>query len=222
MFDLDNTLYPPDSDLWPQIDARITGFLMDFLGLDGLAARALQKHYYKTHGTTLKGLMTERRLDPAEFLAVVHDIDRSNLAAAPALDHSIRALPGKKYIFTNGSTGHAEATARQLGILDNFSGIFDIAAAGYVPKPLPEAYQLFFTRFGIVPGRAAMFEDLVKNLAVPHAAGMTTVLVAAKASVEDNRDAWEKQQTADPTVDFVTDDLAGFLAANNPSRGQVI
>ena len=217
VFDLDNTLYSPDSDLWPQIDARITEFLMEFHGLDGMAARALQKHYYKTYGTTLKGLMVEHQVDAIEFMRFVHDIDRSRLAPAPALDAAIKALPGRKLILTNGSVAHAEATAAQLGILENFSGIFDIAAAGFVPKPLPEAYDLFFQKFGVVPQRAAMFEDLVKNLAVPHARGMTTVLIVPKASAGDQRDDWEKRQDTGSHVDWVTDELAGFLRQKNPA-----
>jgi putative hydrolase of the HAD superfamily len=56
-----------------------------------------------------------------------------------------------------------------------------------------------------------MFEDLVKNLQAPHAAGMRTVLIAAKNGVNDLRDEWERRQTAPPFVDFVTDDLPQFL-----------
>ncbi len=43
VFDLDNTLYPADSDLWPRIDARITLFLAELFGLDAMSSRALQK-----------------------------------------------------------------------------------------------------------------------------------------------------------------------------------
>ena len=59
VFDLDNTLYPADSDLWPKIDMRITLFMCELFGLDAMSARALQKYYYKQHGTTLNGLMEE-------------------------------------------------------------------------------------------------------------------------------------------------------------------
>jgi putative hydrolase of the HAD superfamily len=56
-----------------------------------------------------------------------------------------------------------------------------------------------------------MFEDLVKNLKVPHAAGMKTVLITAKSGMTDLRDEWERRQETPPFVDYVTDDLAGFL-----------
>jgi putative hydrolase of the HAD superfamily len=57
IFDLDNTLYPPESALWPQVDHRITLYLSNMFGIDGMSARALQKYYYQKYGTTLKGLM---------------------------------------------------------------------------------------------------------------------------------------------------------------------
>src|ERR1700753_398813 len=57
VFDLDNTLYPADSGIWPRIDERITLFLVELFGIDGQSARALHKHYYSRHGTTLAGLV---------------------------------------------------------------------------------------------------------------------------------------------------------------------
>jgi putative hydrolase of the HAD superfamily len=211
VFDLDNTLYPPDSALWPQIDERITAYIMELYGLDGLSARALQKHFYHHHGTTLKALLDQGHADPDHFMDFVHDIDRSSLIINHSLSAELDRLPGRKLILTNGSEKHAEETARALGILEHFEGIFDIKAAGYVPKPEPVAYEIFFKRHNVTPSRAAMFEDLVKNLKVPHAAGMKTVLITAKSGMTDLRDEWERRQDAPAFVDYVTDDLAGFL-----------
>ncbi len=213
VFDLDNTLYPPDSALWPQIDARITSYIMELYGLDGLGARALQKHFYHRHGTTLRALLDQGHADPDHFMDFVHDIDRSSLIIDHSLDAALAGLPGRKLILTNGSQKHAEETARALGILGRFEGIFDIKAAGYVPKPEPSAYRMFFDRHGVDPARAAMFEDLVKNLKAPHEAGMKTVLITAKDGVNDLRDEWEQRQETPPFVDYVTDDLSRFLSS---------
>ena len=216
VFDLDNTLYPPDSALWPQIDERITAYLMNLYGLDGLAARALQKHFYHRHGTTLRALLDQGDADPEHFMAFVHDIDRSSLSPDLPLSEALARLPGRKLILTNGSCKHAQDTAQALGILQHFEDIFDIKAAGYVPKPDPAAYRLFFDKHGVDPDRAAMFEDLVKNLKAPHEAGMKTVLIVAKTGVNDLRDDWERRQETPSFVDYVTDDLAAFLAALRP------
>ena len=72
VFDLDNTLYPSDARVWPQVDERITLYVMRLYGLDGMSARALQKHFYHRYGTTLKALMVEAGVDPHEFLSLIH------------------------------------------------------------------------------------------------------------------------------------------------------
>jgi len=216
VFDLDNTLYPADSGIWPKIDERITLFLAELFGMDGQSARALHKHYYSRHGTTLSGLV-EEHLDLTErFLEFVHDIDRSGLKPDPALAHEIGRLPGRKLIFTNGSRNHAILTAKQLGLEGLFEDAFDIVAAGLTPKPAEGAYDVFFERYGIDTRAAAMFEDVTRNLAVPKAKGMTTTLVAAKAGRLDHREAHDQAISDAPEVaDFVTDDLSEFLARLN-------
>jgi putative hydrolase of the HAD superfamily len=212
VFDLDNTLYPHDARVWPQVDARITLFLSDLMGIDGLSARALQKYYYFRYGTTLKGLMLEQGIDPHVFLDFVHRIDVSDLDPALDLRAAIDALPGRKLIMTNGSRGHAENVAGKLGLLDLFDDIFDIVAADLVPKPEQPAYDRFLARHGVDPTRAAMFEDIERNLGVPHALGMTTVLVLPR-SPDPFREPHEQLAVEEPYVDHVIDDLAAFLRA---------
>ena len=211
VFDLDNTLYPAGSTIWPAIDHRITLYLATLLGIDGLSARALQKHYYRRYGTTLRGLMEEHAIEAAAFLDFVHDIDRTMLAADPALERALIALPGRKLILTNGSRDHALKTVAQLGIGAAFEAVFDIVAADLVPKPDPAVYDRFLERHRVDPERAAMFVDLARNLEVPHALGMRTVLITPPWRGGDHREAWEGLGTTEPYVDFVTDDLAAFL-----------
>lgn len=211
MFDLDNTLYPQTADLWPKIDARITLFMMRLFGLDAISLRALQKHYYRRYGTTLRGLMEEHGVDAAAYLSYVHDIDRSSLTHNHSLAQAIAALPGRKLILTNGSRDHAIATARQLGIDHLFEDVFDIIASEFVAKPEEGAYTRFFERMAVDPKRAALFEDLPRNLVVPHIKGMTTVLLLPAHGEGLEREHWEIARGDEPHVDFVTDDLVGFL-----------
>ena len=159
VFDLDNTLYPADCDLWPKIDQRITLYLSYLFGLDGMSSRALQKYYYRRYGTTLRGLMVEYGIGPEEFLDFTHDIDRSSLLPNPALATAITTLPGRKLILTNGSREHALLTAGALGLEAMFEDIFDIADADFVPKPAAATYERFFERHAVDPARAVMFED---------------------------------------------------------------
>jgi putative hydrolase of the HAD superfamily len=218
VFDLDNTLYPSDSDLWPKIDQRITLFLAHLFGLDGMSSRALQKYYYQRYGTTLRGLMEEHAIGPEDFLDFTHDIDRSSLLPNLALATAITALPGRKLILTNGSREHAMRTAEALGLEKMFEDIFDIAAADFVPKPAAATYERFFERHVVDPARAVMFEDLARNLIIPHERGMTTVLVVPKPGQMDHRDAFEiASEVVPPHIDFVTNDLARFLMALFPN-----
>ena len=216
VFDLDNTLYPPDSGIWPRIDERITLFLVELFGIDGQSARALHKHYYSRHGTTLRGLVEEHVDQVEHFLEFVHDIDRSGLEPDPVLAREVGRLPGRKLIFTNGSRSHAILTARQLGLDGLFEDAFDIVAAGLTPKPAEGAYDVFFERCGVDPLAAAMFEDVTRNLAVPKARGMTTTLVTTKAGRLDQREAHDQSiSDAANVADFVTNDLSEFLARLN-------
>lgn len=212
IFDLDNTLYPPSSRLFELIDQRMAHFIAHRFDMDGLSARALQKHYYRKHGTTLRGLMQVDGVDPHEFMDFVHDIDHGRLTPNPKLAEAIDRLPGKRFILTNGSVRHAENVARSLDILDLFHGVFDIAAAAFVPKPARVVYERFLAHFGVEPMRAAMFEDLAHNLVEPHALGMTTVLVVPRDGDVDERLTHADDAVQGPHVDHVTDDLAGFLA----------
>jgi putative hydrolase of the HAD superfamily len=213
VFDLDNTLYPRECNLFAQIDILISNYMVSVTQLPFDEARALQKTYYRDYGTTLNGLMQQHEVDPDHFLNTVHAIDYSPVALHEELVAAIRDLPGRKFILTNGDVGHARSVLRRLGPADDlFEDIFDIRAMKYTPKPLPEAYESFFAKHGIDARRAAMFDDLEKNLLVPHETGMVTVqIVAAEDFEHDQVESWELGRTTGPHVHHVTDDLAAFL-----------
>ncbi|GHA32441.1 pyrimidine 5'-nucleotidase [Devosia pacifica] len=212
VFDLDNTLYPRTCNLFAQIDTNMTNYVMELTKLDFEAARDLQKQLYRDHGTTLNGLMTQHKVDPDHFLDTVHAIDYSPVDAHPELVEAIAALPGRKFIFTNGDTGHARQVLRRLGADHLFEHVFDIRAMTYVPKPHRQAYDGFLARHGIDPTAAVMFDDLEKNLKVPHEIGMVTVQVTAGSDfVHEQVDAWELDRTRQEHVHHITEDLAHFL-----------
>lgn len=211
VFDLDNTLYPHHVNLFSQIDKNMTAFVAALLSMEPAEAKLLQKQYYRDHGTTLQGLMIHHGIDPNDFLQKAHAIDYSVVPANPALGEAIRALPGRKFIFTNGSVPHAEMTARALGILDHFDDIFDIVAADYVPKPAGDTYDKFMNLHRVDTKHAAMFEDLPRNLVVPKALGMKTILLVPQNFEYEFAEAWEKSSEDDEQIDYVTEDLTGFL-----------
>ena len=211
VFDLDNTLYPHHVNLWQQVDERIRDYIAGFLKVTHEEAFRLQKDYYKRYGTSMRGLMTEHGMAPDDFLDFVHQVDHSPLEPNPALGTAIERLSGRKLILTNGTRRHADAVLERLGLGTHFEDVFDIVAAELEPKPSALTYDRFLAAHGVDAGKAAMFEDLARNLSVPHALGMTTVLVVPENTREVFREAWELEGRDDPHVDHVTDNLVGFL-----------
>jgi putative hydrolase of the HAD superfamily len=213
VFDLDNTLYPADCNLFAQIDRRMGEFIAGSLGIPLEEAQSLRETYYYEHGTTLAGLVRLHGVSPDAFLDYVHDIDLDAVLPSPALAAALQTLPGRKFIFTNGSRNHAEAVVEQLGITGQFDGICDIHALDYIfPKPMREAYERFASAHHIVPHRAAMFDDLPHNLETAHALGMTTVLVQGLTDHPEHQ-AMAGWTELPAHIHHRTDALAPFLAA---------
>lgn len=204
IFDLDNTLYPADCGLFAQIDCKMKAFICDLLGVGEDEAHRLQKEYFHHYGTTLRGLMQHHEVDPAGYLDYVHAVDFSPVLANPDLDAVLEKLWGRKFIFTNGPATHVAEVLSRLGVARHFDDVFDIVDADFLPKPEPEVYRRLFDRHGIEPARAAMIDDLPKNLAPAAAFGMATVWLRTPEGSVD-ADLWEAH------IHHVADDLVGWL-----------
>lgn len=203
IFDLDNTLYPAASDLFGLIDKRMTAYVARLTGLPHDEAYALQKSYFRQHGTTLSGLMAEHGVDPHEFLEDVHAIEMDVLREDRRLVDAIARLPGRKLIFTNGDTPYAERVLARVGLSRTFEAIHDIHAMAYQPKPHPRAYQSMVEAFGVDPARALFADDLARNLAPAKVLGITTLWI-------DNGSEQVGEDKADG-IDYRTADLGLWL-----------
>ena len=175
IFDLDNSLYSPSSNLFELIDIRMGMYIQRLLGCDAVEARRVQKGHFLEHGTTLAGLMRDHGVDPHDFLDFVHDIDLARLTADPALVAALDGLPGRKFVFTNGDEKYARRVLDKLGLANAFDGMHDIHAMAYVPKPNPTGYAAMCERLGIDPERALFVDDMARNLVPAKALGMVTV-----------------------------------------------
>lgn len=211
IFDLDNTLYPADCNLFAQVDRKMAEFIEDYLGVPMPYAKHLQKSYYRKFGTTLAGLMHVHNMEPTKFLEYVHDIDLTDVPEHPELADAIDALPGRKLIFTAGSRKHAENVAGKLGVLHLFEDIMDIVDTGFVPKEQAAAYDKFLAKHDVAPTSAAMFEDMPHNLVAAHMLGMTTTLV--HSSYFDHPIQLKIREWTEPPehVHHMTENLCGFL-----------
>lgn len=207
IFDLDNTLYSPEMRLFDQIERRMTAYVMRVLGVDRDRASLLREQYWRSHGTTLSGLMAEHGIDPMPYLDEVHDIDLSHLAPDPRLAALIAALPGRRIVHTNGDAAYARRVLAQRG-LDLFDEIHGIDTTGFHPKPDPRAYAAVRAQSGFDPARAAMFEDDPRNLVIPHQLGMATILVGPWPEAPDPHHPGAQLPAH---VHHQTADLAAFL-----------
>jgi len=204
LFDLDNTLYSATSRLFDQIDVRIGEFISQLFDVDTTEARKIQKSYFREHGTTLRGLMDEHDMAPEKFLEYVHDIDFSPLEPREGLNEALTALPGRKLIFTNADVPYSRKILDRLGVAHHFEHVYDIAAANYVPKPFPAAYDVLIERHEVNPKSSIFFEDIARNLVPAAALGMTTVWVRG----DEN---WELPGNEEAKPDYVTTNLVAWL-----------
>lgn len=209
IFDLDNTLYPPEMRLFTQIEARMTAYVQRLLGVEAAEADRLRAHYWREHGTTLAGLMAHHGIEPEAYLADVHEIDFSELTPEPALAAAIRALPGAKIVHTNADATYAARVLAGRG-LDVFDAIHGIGEVGYHPKPDPRSFAAVLAAHGLDPARCAMFEDDPRNLEVPFSLGMRTILVGSGRSGPDEL---AEDHSHGPHVLWQTRDLPPFVAA---------
>lgn len=207
VFDLDNTLYPPEAALFSQIEARMTAHVRRLLGVDAAEADRLRAHYWRDHGTTLAGLMAEHGVEPRAYLREVHDIDFSVLTPDPGLAAAIAALPGQKIIHTNADAAYAGRVLAHRG-LGVFDAVYGIEETGFYPKPDARAFAAVREAHGFDPARAAMFEDDPRNLEVPAALGMRTILVGRGRHGPDELAA---DFDHGAHVQHRTGDLAAFL-----------
>jgi putative hydrolase of the HAD superfamily len=207
IFDLDNTLYPPELELFAQIDQRMGAFIMEIAGCDTAEARMIQKRYFHDHGTTLAGMMRHHAVDPETFLHFVHDVDMGQLVPDAALTAALAALPGKRHIFTNADADYAARILDRRGITHLFDTIIDIRACGYLPKPEFAAYDSLVRLIpGFEPTRSLFVDDMSRNLRPAHALGIATVWL------DNGSEAGSRDHDA-AHVDHHIDDLTGWLQA---------
>ncbi|CAK0747115.1 putative hydrolase of the HAD superfamily [uncultured Gammaproteobacteria bacterium] len=182
-------------------------FIADRFELPYDEARRCQKRLFRTHGTTLRGLMVEYGVNPVSFLDYVHAINLSVLSPDARMAKALAALPGRKLVYTNASTAHARAVLDRIGLADQIELIHDITAADFLPKPDPRPYQALIQRHEIDPTRACMVEDMAANLIPAHTLGMATVWVRSASR-------WgQPDPDMLPYIDHTTDDLAGWLGS---------
>ncbi len=178
LFDLDNTLYPPERDLFSLIDVRINRYMEEVVAIDPQQVDGLRRRYWQDYGATLQGLIRHHGINPEDYLDYVHAVDvGSRLAPDVALRACIEELEIPSYVFTNGSLCHVERVVKALGLEGLFVDVFDIRIANYQPKPNPDPYRGVLDKLRLAGEACVMVEDQPQNLQTAKKFGMKTVLV---------------------------------------------
>ena len=213
IFDLDNTLYSGQTEVFSEVDKKMSAFISKKMNVDLIKAKEIQKKYFYEYGTTLSGLMKQDSIDPHEFLEFVHDIDISWLPKDLKLKDELIKIKEKKFIFTNGSHAHVENVTKQLGIDGLFDGAFDIVDANFVPKPHIDPYKKIIDKFKIEPKKSILIEDIAHNLEQAKNLGMKTCWL-------ENEEAFAKKDADKPYIDYKIKNLPSFLQEINILKAQ--
>jgi len=187
IFDLDETLYPPESHIAEEISKKITEFLMLEFGWEREHAYKIQREYYYEYGSTIQGLIKEGHVDDAQkFETFVHDVDFGDLHENKKLDEAIKNLPGKKYVLTTSQSSYAKKILDTLGILGNFEVVWGIEETDFIAKPNSHPYEKMINEFEININEAAMVEDSYKNAVGAKKIGLRTIWIDNGGVCESN------------------------------------
>ncbi len=183
LFDLDNTLYPAEKNLFSLIDVRINRYMEEIVSIPAAQVDPLRRHYWQEYGATLQGLIRHYDVDAEDYLDYVHRFDiGQRLSPDLELQQVLEQVDQPCFIFTNGSRQHAEQVTGALGIRAHFDEIFDIRIANYQPKPNPQPYRQVLKRLGLQGHECVMIEDSPANLKTAKDFGMSTLLVGSQPS----------------------------------------
>ena len=181
VFDLDNTLHDATPHIFPHINRSMTAYLQQHLQLDEAEANALRVHYWQRYGATLSGLMRHHGTDPQHFLSQTHQFPElpRMVLREPRLRHVLKALPGRKMVFSNAPLHYARAVLKLLRVDDLFDDVMAVEHTRYRPKPDSFGFMRLLRRHRIRAAQCVMVEDSLENLQAAKRLGMRTVWVNA-------------------------------------------
>lgn len=217
VFDLDDTLYDRANGLMQEVGRRIQLWLRENMGLTPEAAATLRREYFLEYGTTLGGLIEERNVDAADYLAFVHDIQVENyVKPVPELAAMLESIPLERAVYTNATKEYCERILRRLGVAHCFQHVIGIEQVGLRNKPYRDAYERLLVLLGATGPECVMIEDSARNLRPAKELGMTTVLVRLPGAAARFGDLADVGRGHDDVVDFVVQSVldVGPLIAN--------
>lgn len=179
VFDLDDTLHHASPHIFPHINRAMTAYIERHLALDHAQATALRQHYWHRYGATLLGLIRHHGVDPHHFLEQTHDFDDlgSLIITAPALAHTLKMLPGRRFIFSNAPRRYTQEVLCLTGLWTLFDAVYTVESFSFQPKPLRTGFLQLLKKERVSAHRCIMVEDSLANLVMAKRLGMHTLWV---------------------------------------------
>ena len=202
LFDLDDTLYAPQTGFAKAMGLVQHQALAKQLDVDVAEVKPiLTKLVEQYGGAPFTGLHKTKMIDMDRFIDEGFDLNYPSLKADLDVVAYLKALPGRKVVFTNSPQCHAQKVLKALGLNSVFdeAGIFDVVRLNFESKPKSSAFDFVLSQLGVAPQNCVMVEDSLSNLKVAKDFGMTTVSVYAEGQKP-------------PFVDHGYPDLKSFLS----------
>lgn len=197
VFDLDNTLYHPETGMLPVINEAFVQFYMQKLGV-GRATAVHMIEIYAGFQPRPEGFEDPFDTFPAEeFIPTFPSHEFERLKPCFQTHELLALLPGKKAVYTNAINWLAHSSMTKLELLPHFDYVNDMGTRKGVFKHHAAAVESLLKQTEFEPSKSIMVEDSTHNLKVAKDFGFTTVLVHAEAS--------------EPYIDYCYPDLVSFL-----------
>ncbi len=181
LFDLDDTLHHAGVASLPQINAGMTAYIVQHLGLSREDADALRRRYWQRYGATLTGLTRHQGVDPHHFLHQTHLLPglEARLRGHRGDLQALAQLPGRKVLLTNAPAAYTARVLAVLGIARWFERVFtveDLRMFGrWRPKPDARMLRHVARQLAVPASRCVLVEDTPGHLKAARSVGMGTV-----------------------------------------------
>ncbi|WP_246043416.1 pyrimidine 5'-nucleotidase [Aquitalea aquatilis] len=183
IFDLDDTLHQASLGIFAHISRMMNLYMERHLAMTEEEARRLRLQYWHRYGATLQGLVRHHGVDARHFLQETHLLDELYrwLVWEPALGTTLRTLPGRKIVLSNGPQHYIEGLLRRMHIRQQFAACYGMEKMRFQPKPDRRGFRCMLQAERLDPARCIMVEDSLANLYAAKSLGMRTVWVSRQS-----------------------------------------
>lgn len=181
LFDLDNTLHDASLAVFDRLDASMTAYIAQHLGVSHEQADGLRMAYWRRYGATLLGLERHHGIRATHFLEHTHRLPGLEAALRMAAHDrvALQRLPGRKMVLTNAPAAYAKRVLTTLGLSTCFESVVSIEGmrvfGQWRPKPDARMLRVVLARLKLQPARAVLVEDTVGHLRAARRVGLGTV-----------------------------------------------